>query len=65
MTFEGYRITLEHFYVTDDQKKSPIDLPVVVQVVYDRTFSCTPIVINEMIRRMEHELLVRMKESEE
>ena len=57
MTFEGYRLMLEHFYVDMEGNWHKLEHPLVVQSVYDRSYGNTSsYCINEMLERMYYEI---------
>ena len=57
--FEGYRLTFEHFMEVNGEK-IPLEKPIYVQTYFDRTFSASPYVLNEVCERMKEELYKRV-----
>lgn len=65
MTNEVYRLTLDHF-IDNDGKRSRLEEPLIVQMVYDRRYTPSAICLNSMIERMRDEVLKRaMKGADE
>lgn len=58
MTYETYRLTLEH-YIGYGEDKHQLDEPLVVQMVVDRQYAPTAICLNRMLDMMREELLRR------
>ena len=56
MTNEVYRLTLDHF-IDNDGKRTRLEKPLVVQMIYDRSYAPTAICLNSMIERMPDEVL--------
>ena len=56
---ETYRLTLTH-YIDDGENHIPLEEPLVVQLVYDRTQVPLPICLNRMMDMMRKEILNRM-----
>lgn len=59
MTFEGYRLTLEHFIQFEGERHA-IEEPLVVQSFFDRSFGgSASYCLNDMLQRMEEAVLCR------
>lgn len=57
MSFEGYRLTLEHFYIDTNGDWHRVEQPLAVQSVYDRSYgNARSYCINEMLERMSYEI---------
>lgn len=63
MTSEIYRLTLSH-YLGDEEDRIMIEEPLVVQMIFDRTFAPTPVCLNQMLDRMRDEVLRRAGEDD-
>lgn len=57
--FEGIRLTYEHFMEVGG-KMIPLEEPIFIQSYFDRTFSVSPYVLNEVCERMKEELYKRV-----
>lgn len=56
-SFEGYRLTLEHFYIDTGGNWHRVEKPLAVQSVYDRSYgNAQSYCINEMLERMYREI---------
>ena len=60
---EIYRLTLTHYMAAGDEHISLED-PLVVQMVFDRSYYAVPVCINRMIDMMREEILKRAGETE-
>ena len=60
---ETYRLTLTH-YIDDEKNHIPLEEPLVVQMVYDRTQVPLPICLNRMMDMMRGEILSRAEREE-
>lgn len=60
---EAYRLVLQHYIVADDGDRLRIDEPIVVEQIFDRTYGCTPVVINRLFDEMKHFTLMKMSEN--
>lgn len=58
MVNEIYRLTLSH-YIESEEDRIRIDEPLVVQMIFDRTYAPTPVYLNQMLDRMRDEVLRR------
>lgn len=62
MINEVYRLTLEHLVIDNDGKRSRLEEPLVVQMIYDRRYTPSAVCLNSMIERMRDEVLKRATE---
>ena len=58
LTFEAYTLVLKHS-IWDGGEEHQLEEPIVVRCMVDATFGKPTIMINEMMEKMKHELLVR------
>lgn len=58
MNYEVYRLTFDHF-INDEENYIQLDKPIVVQMIYDRSYAPTAICLNSMIDKMRDEVLNR------
>lgn len=63
MTNEIYRLTLSH-YIESEEDRIMVDEPLVVQMIFDRTYVPTPVCLNQMLDRMRDEVLRRAGEDD-
>ena len=61
MINEVYRLVLEHF-ADNDGKRSRLEEPLIVQMVFDRRYAPPAVCLNSMIERMRDEVLKRATE---
>jgi len=57
MTFEGYRLKLEHFIRDGEGNNHRIEEPLVVQMLYDRTYGDRAVCLNRMLDQMRETML--------
>lgn len=58
LTFEAYTLVLKHS-IWDGGEEHELEEPIAVRCMYDKTFGNPTIMINEMMDKMKHELLLR------
>lgn len=56
--WEIYSLRLDH-YIQDESGRYSIDEPLVVKMVYDRSYMPMPVCINGMLEEMRKEVLMR------
>lgn len=63
MANEIYRLTLSH-YIESEEERIMVDEPLVVQMIFDRTYAPTSVCLNQMLDRMRDEVLRRAGEDD-
>lgn len=63
MANEIYRLTLSHYF-GDEEDRIMIEEPLVVQMIFDRQYTPTPVCLNQMLDRMRDEVLRRAGEDD-
>lgn len=58
LTFEAYTLVLKHS-IWNKGEEHELEEPIAVRCMYDKTFGNPTYVINEMMDKMKHELLLR------
>lgn len=61
MTNEVYRLTLDHF-IDYGEERIRLEEPLVVQMIYDRSYAPSAVCLNSMIESMRDEVLKRATE---
>jgi len=58
MENEIYRLTLSH-YIESEEERIRIEEPLVIQMIFDRQYTPTPVCLNRMLDKMRDEVLKR------
>lgn len=67
ITIETYTLILKHEFEFPGAGKSEIDQPIVIKYaspVYEKLQHSNSVIINEMLRKLEHEVLYRLSKED-
>lgn len=63
MMYEAYRLTLSHYMVDkNDGTRTELELPIVIEQMFDRTFGGSPIILSRMLDEMKRVVLLKKGE---